>query len=472
MSWVLLIDKMKKRMQISFYDVSVSQDLAHLNGQTLTFGELYKHHVVTRPSWPPLTLSQTKYEEMDFHPYSVDHGGWESWTQYFSTTCQILSGHTPSKEEIKVIREFIRRLPNGFKKSYVDQCFVLGFITYLFIGFKGQLQSGFYHDSNAVDALVEFTLSLCASDRVLFTSFLCAHRDPQSKPGEPLNLLQSCIPPEKIRRAASLVLALAHNASDSTYGLAIFLQQRVSFAATSSIFPEVSVEYFSNARAHELLQRLAYQYELIRSVLKNLPGERLRARLVTLDVLTRRIERFLQERYGENWRQLDFTDYIYAKDPIIQIAIDMTLPEIERMMPFFSGDFQQRFLNKKAEILKINREATLQRGHPEMVSQVTQAIEWFMRQHSMTISAKAVYETTFYYLWGRYCGMYPGAFSIGFDRDHDSFQHFAWHQGCISVPTIKLPHQTVSLYARRNPNGHEHGSLSDLSFRQFWRYEA
>lgn len=114
----------------------------------------------------------------------------------------------------------------------------------------------------------------------------------------------------------------------------------------------------------------------------------------------------------------------------------------------------------------------MQHGGPEMVSQVTQVIEWFMRQHSMTISAKAVYETTFYYLWGRYCGMYPGAFAIGFDRDHDRFQHFAWHWGCLSAVSPESLQQTVPLYARRNPGGRERGALVNLSFRQFWRYET
>lgn len=458
-------------MQIWFYDVSASQELAHLNGQFLTFDELYEHHSNRRPSWPQLPLTQGEYSEMDFHSYGVDRGGWESWIKYFSTTCQILSGHMPSKEEVKVIREFIRRLPNEFKRNHVNQRFVLAYVSYLFIGFKGHLQMAFGHDSNALNGMLEFTLSLCAQKRVLFTSFLCAHRDPAPKPGEPLNLLQSRIPQKKIRQAVSLVLAVSHNASDSTYGNAIFLQQGVSYAATSSIFPEVSVEYFSSARAYEMLNRLAYQRGLVESTLKALSGDRVKARLVSLDVLTSRIERFLRDRFGANWRQLDFKDYAYEDDPIVQVAIHMALPDVERMMPFFSGDFQQTFTAKKAEILKINQETAQQNGGPEMVSQVTKVIEWFMQQHSMTISAKAVYETTFYYLWGRYCGMYPGAFAVGFDRDHDRFQHFAWHRGCLSMMNPESQ-QTVPLYARRNPSGRERGALVDLSFRQFWRYDT
>lgn len=458
-------------MRIWFYDLSTSQELAHLNGQFLAFDELYEHHSNYRPSWSSLALSREKYLEMNFHPYGVDHGGWETWLQYFSTTCQILSGHTPSKEEVKIIREFIRRLPNEFKRNRVDQRFVLCYLSYLFIGFKAHLQAGFHHDSNTAESLVEFTLSLCSNQRVLLTTFLCAHRDPAPKSGEPLNLLQSHIPSEKVRRAASLVLALSHNASDSIFGKAVFMQQGASFTATSSIFPEVSVEYFLSARAHEMLDRLSYQRNLVQATLLSVPGERVQARLVSLDVLTQRIERFLHNRFGPGWRQLDFTDRAFEEDSIVQLAINMTLPEVERMMPFFSGQFQQSFMSKRAEILRINQEAALQYAGPEMVSRVTQVIEWFVRQHSMTISAKAVYETTFYYLWGRYCGMYPGAYAVGLDRDHDRFQHFAWNHGRDSVGGDENKHQTVPLYARRNPGGRERGSLADLSFRQFWRDE-
>lgn len=345
-------------------------------------------------------------------------------------------------------------------------------MSYLFLGFKAHLHSGFGHDSNEANSLVHFTQSLCTQERVLFTSFLCAHRDPAPKPGEPLNLLQTNIPPEKIRRAASLVLALSHNASETVFGNAIFLQQGVSFTATSSIFPEVSVEYFSSARTHEMLYRLAYHHDLVQVTLKSLPGPRMQAKLVSLDVLTRRIEHFLRERFGKNWRSLDFTDYVYESDPIVQVAVNMALPDVKRMMPFFSDNFQQRFISKKAEILKINQDAAMKNGGPEMVSQVTQVIEWFMQQHSMTISAKAVYETTFYYLWGRYCGMYSGAFAIGLDRDHHRFLHFAWQQGFCSAVINDTPQQNFPLYARRNPNGRKHGAFADLSFRQFWRYET
>lgn len=455
-------------MQIQFYDVSETQELAHLNGQILTFRELYEHHATHRPYWPTPPLDLEQFSKMEFHPYGVDRGGWKSWTNYFSTATLLLSGHTASKEEVKVIREYLRRLPNEFKRSKLEHKFVLSFVAYLFIGFKGHIHSVFTSNSNAIDSLVEFTLAICNTERTLVSSFLCAHRDP--KVGEALNLLQTRIPAEKIRRSGALTLALTHNASEQIRGSVIFLQQGVSAAATSSVFPEVTVEYLENARAHEMLDRLQYQFRRVADTLASLPGDRVTARLVTLDVLTTRIERFLKDRYGAEWRYKDFSSYEFDEDPIVQIAIDMALPGVERMMPFFSGDFQQTVLARKDEIIEKNRAAALAAGGNNLADKVVQVIEWFMLQHSMTISAKAVYETTFYYLWGKYVGKFSGAFAVGLDREHDRFQHFAWECGSDSEGRPDEIYQHVPLYARRNPSGREHGALTDLSFRQFWRY--
>ena len=458
-------------MHIYFYDVSSSQKLAHLNGHILTFGDLYDQHARNRPHWPSLPLTKEKFAGMEFHPYGIDHDGGRLWSDFFSTACQILSGHSPSKDEMRIVRDYIRRLPNAFKKTHLDKRFTLSFVAYLFIGFKAHSQDGFNFDSNSIDSLVEFTQAVCSQNKLLFTSFLCAHRDPKSQPGEPLNLLQSRIPPEKIRCAASLVLALMQNASTSSKGKAVFLQQEASQTATSSVFPEVSVEYFLNARAYEMLERLQYQYQLVQGVLDDMSGERVVARLVSLDVLSGRIERFLRDRYGVEWRHLDFTSSTFD-DPLVEVAVYMTLPDIERMMPFFSGNFQKDFLSKETEILETNQRSALQKSGPAMVPLVTEAIKWFMRQHSMTISAKAMYETTFYYLWGRYCGLVPGAFGVGFDRDHERFQHFAWQLGARSSSGHNRLSQTIPVYARRNPSTNGKGHLVNLSFRQFWRYES
>lgn len=455
-------------MEIWFYDITASQELVHLNGQTLTLEELYTQRMSLRPPWQP-TLSMSELLGIRFHPYADNGDGWKSWESCLSTMIQLISGHTPSKDELRIIRGYIRKLPNDFKRSHVDHRFVLTFVSYLFAGFKANPFSGFTSESNTTEALCEFTIALCTTRKCLFSSFLCAHRDP--KVGESLNLLQSRIPPHKVRRSAALTLALAHNANTQVRGRALFLQQPVSMFATSSVFPEVTAVYLEEDRAHELIGLLGYQYNLVSDTLRGLPGERVSAKLMPLDVLTSRILRFLDERFGTDWRQQDFTSSRFEQDQLVQIAIDAALPDIQRLMPFFSGDLQSAFLSRKEEILSKNVASAYQIGGQELADVVAQTIAWFLLQHSMTISAKAIYETTFYYLWGLYCGKFDGVFAIGFDRNHDAFQHLAWKLGAESSGERRIAHQTVPLYARRNPSGREHGSLVDLSFRQFWRYE-
>jgi hypothetical protein len=299
------------------------------------------------------------------------------------------------------------------------------------------------------------------------TSVLCAHRDP--KTGEELNLLQSFIPQWKVHRAAALALALIHNVRKDTRGTLLFFQQPVSQAASSSVFPEVTVEYLERGLCVEMLERLRYQYRLVSNALASMSAPRSRCRLASLDTLTRRIHAFLAARYGENWRDIEYTELRYPDDPLVEIALNMTLPDVERMMPFFADAFQQGVFARKDELVAKNCAYAREHSEPATVDTVASVIEWFVRHNRMTLTAKAMYETAFYYLWGWYSGR-CGGFGIGFDRDHDRFQHFAWHRGALDARLASdATQQCVPLYARRHPDGYEAGTLVDLSFRQFWR---
>lgn len=452
-------------MQIDFFDASQAQELAHLNGRSLAFTELFNHHEQRRKGFN-LVLDAHSFDG-NFHPYGADSAGWKHWELHLSAATQLISGHVPSKEELKAARDFVRRLDRDFKRSHVDARFVTSFLPYLVSGFKTNPLSNFYAESNSVDSLVGFTESLYSLRQIAFSSFLCAHRDPNQ--GDILGLLQTAIPAEKIRAAVSIIAGLAHNARKDSTGSILFLQQGGSAYATSSVFPEVTVAYLESGKCETMLEVLDYQATVVRDTLAEVSTERFEARLVSLDVLTRRICHFLRERYGANWRSIDFEKTRHEGDALVEIALEMTLPDVERMMPFFSDGFQNRFLARKDEIMARNVEGALRRNDLTRVSHIAQAIEWFMLQHSMTITAKAVYETAFYYLWGRYTASMPSSFAIGLDRDHARFQHFAWKLGNEEGQTENRALQSAPLYMRRNPSGRMYGCLNDLSYRQFWR---
>jgi len=459
----------KKDMMIHFYDVSPSQELAHLNGHVMTIVELYNYCMKLRKVKPPLKFDENQLASMHFHPYGAGEYGWRRWSTYFQTAVQLISGHTPNKEEIQVAKGFVMKSSKHFKRRHIDHKFVMCFLPYLFIGFNSHNLPRFIENSNSVRDVRTFVETLFLSRKVLFTSFLCSHRDPQTKPGESINLLQSHIPASKVRRSAAMLFGLIHNAHDELHGKVIYLQQSASSYATSSIFPEVTVEYLEKGRAYEMLDRLRYQYSLVGQTLQSIHGDRVSAKLVPLDALSWRLESFLKKRFGPNWRQRNYHTLTESRDPIVKIGIRSVLPSIRRMMPFFSGDFQSSFLERGKEILENNRAAAFEKGGTKERQIVGSAVAQFLQQHDMNAGAKAVHEAAFYYLWGQYCGKARNVFAIGFDRDHGEYQNRAWRLGAESNKYRFGSYQTAPLYARRNPNGREHGALGDLSFRQFWR---
>lgn len=458
----------EKEMDILFYDVSPSQELAEFNGKKITLVNLYDYYLERKKHLSSvLALRKEEFSTMNFHPYGNDQNGWKSWESYFSTATQLLSDHSPSKQEMKIIREYVRRLPGEFKKDYVDKRFILSFVSYLFIGFKGKAFDSFSSEFNFIGDLCNFTLALHSPGKKTFSSFLCAHREP--KINERINLLQDFIPKDKVRRSLSLLFGILSNIPGEEKRKVILLQQKPTYFATSSIFPEVTVDYFSNTNTCEMMDVISYQYQLIGDVVESLSSKKVKGKLVNLDSLTIRIGKFLEERFGKEWRYKDFTLNEYYSDPIVEIAIDMTLPGIKRMMPFFSDDFQKKFLLRKGEILQKNKEKALSTSDKNLADLIEKVIEWFMLQHSMNITAKAVYETTFYYMWGRYCGIFDNLFAIGLDREHDRFQHFSWKLGYKDGKKKRDSFDLAPLYARRNSSSKNNGILSDLSFRQFWR---
>lgn len=448
-------------MQIIFYDVSSSQHLSRLNGQSLRLEDLYGLRVANGHQ-EPLPLAREQLCTLNFHPYGGGESGWRRWASYFSVAAFLVSGNLPNQEEVQLAKGLIMRLPREFKEQHVDHVFVMCFLPYLLSGFKLHRNDVFVPDSNAITEARTFVQELFGVERVLFTSFLCAHRDP--KIDDSLNLLQSFIPEGKIKSAASIVLGLSHNAHPRLRGRAIFMQQGLSDYATSSIFPEVVLEYLQGGRVYEMIDRLRYQYELIGRILREIQGDRVNARLVTLDVLNRRLERFLAERFGSEWHMYDFTQM--QGDPLVGIAVESVLPSIKRMMPFFSEGFRARLEGIEHDLLVRNHDAAMRAGGRETAELSDRVVRRFMSKHRMSASAKAVYEASFYFLWGKYCASSEAVFAIGFDRDHEAYQHDAWTLGASVTAGMR---QTALLYARRNPNGEGHHALSSLSYRQFWR---
>ena len=449
-------------MKICFYDVSRAQELCFLNGRTMSFAELLHHHRLGRTSCPDLILDSGKFLSFDFHPYGAGKHGWRNWGRYFATVVQLLSGHCPSKEEIQLAKGFVMSFDKETKKKIIDKHFVLCFLPYLFVGLKIHTGKGFTADSNRADDVKEFVVSLWGEQRVLMTSFLCSHRDPTV--GPELNLLQTNIPEWKARRSVSMILAIMNNCRTLERGRLMLIQQGLSIHATSTVFPEITLEYIQKGDLHELLRIIQWQYNFMQDLLEGLNGGKVTLSLRSTDAMNHRLEKMMSERFGLDWRIQDYTVPGVARDPLVQIGLQHVLPSLRRLTTFFDGDTQAQFLSRVDEMVVLNRKDSL-----VCADLAENIIREFARNYTMNIGAKSVQEACFYYLWGKYSGLSSGAFSIGIDRDHDRYQCLAWALGCESTQAFDGGGQQQLLSARRNPNGSELGILADLSFRQFWR---
>ena len=449
-------------MKIWFYDVSESHELSHLNGELITFDELLQNHHRHRNDWPDLTLDPSKFLSFDFHPYGGGEQGWKNWGRYFSTAVQLLSGHCPAKEEVQIAKGFVMSFSRKEKEHMINKNFVLCFLPYLFIGLKIHNGNGFSEDSNRVEDVKDFVLSIWKEQRVLMSSFLCSHRD--QKTGPELNLLQTSIPTWKARRSVAMLLAIMNNCQTLEKGRLALIQQGPSTNATSTVFPEITVAYIEKGNLQELLSTIKWQYEYVRKLLRSIKGGKVSLSLYSTDTMNHRLEAMMSERFGMNWRVRNFLSSEEDLDPLVQIGVDHVLPSIRRLVSFFEGDIQSRFLSRIEDLVSLNR-----KGNCQQADISESIIRKFAHNYTMNIGAKAVHEAGFYYLWGRYNGMSSKTFSIGLDRDHDVYQYLAWSLGIKSLQGSTPAGQQHLLSARRNPKELEYGILSDLSFRQFWR---
>lgn len=450
-------------MQIWFYDVSPTQELAHLNGQLLTSKELLEQYSMMCRNRPGLVLSPEKFLELEFHPYGAGTLGWKRWSSYFVTAVQLISGQLPTKEEIQLAKGLVMDLKRRDKERMVDPSFVLCFLPYVFAALKIHRGFRFSENSNPVGYVRDFILNLWGQPSVLVSTFLCSHREP--KVGSGFNLLQTDIPEYKIQRSLGVILGLLNNCQTLDSGRLMILQQGPTAQATMTIFPEVTIVYLQEGRAIELLHTVNLQYQIMQRAISSIIGGKVSIRLQSVDVLSSRVERLMISRYGKSWYSRNFFPWQEQRDPLVSIGIQQVLPAIRQLMPFFTEDFQSNFLSKGEFLVELNR----QNAGP-LADKAEDVVRTFLHSHRMNVGAKAVYEAAFYFSWGKYCGKSKRVFALGLDRDHDRYQSLAWNLGLSSMQPYFPSGQQQLLSLRRNPSGRSFGSLADLSYRQFWRH--
>ena len=375
------------------------------------------------------------------------------------TIIYCLSGQIAKRGEILKYRQIIQAIPKHKKKNIINYQFCFSLLPYLLIGFKTHLENRFQEDSNSIRRIVDFLINFIEIENPEIRSFLCAHRA-RNNPGE--QKIINCVDVKKAGKTLLLQLALLSNKPNINNGSIVWQQQEVSERISSNMFPEMFIYYMNNGEVPYLISQVHNHYNQVNYVLNN-KSDKFNSKLCGLDEFTKSIELFLFNKIGPCWRRVDYNFLRSGNEEIYKIAIENTLPEVKRFMPFYES--KNFIIGKNAEeMIKKNYS-----GDVYYNSISSKAINWFYNNQNMSIFAKSLYETAFYYLWGKRSATNSNHVSIGIDRSHGEYQELSWNLGYNE--NLNKKNSNAIIYFRRTPDdktlsGH---SLAKISFRQFWR---
>ena len=451
---------------ISFFDVSVAQNLGVVpNGSMADTNLLIKLKLEQQPD---LFREKALLRSIDpFDLYGIEKPAY--WEKVMSTIIFCLSGQVPDRQEVLRGRQIICQLPRWFKKKHLNWQFVLGFLPYVLVGFKTHMDNRFQADSNRVDDVCRFITQIHDMEEVELTSFLCAHRGFSAKG---FHVLIDAIQQEKAMKTLRLQMALLANISKLRIRKIRWYQQGPTAMASSNMFPEMFIQYLADGKVPDLLVTLGnHLSELVTMIGKG--SESISVKVASLDLFTTNTFVFLDSQFGSDWRITNFESSGTKKTPLIEIALDQVIPEIKRLIPFYGSSLANGFLETRQKYLTKNltraQELEAKGVVSNLVLKTIKAIDWFYYNQLMHVTAKALYEATFYYVWGQATASQSNKVAFGIDRDHSEYQNSAWSMGYHDARRLAGNLPTAILYARRTETEKPGGALKDISFRQFWR---
>lgn len=449
---------------IRYFDLS-GTPLTVKTGETLEVDELVQLALSGRLAIPEEILELQHLTENDVDIKCLRQP--TKWEGFMTLLVWSLSNKVPSRQEVLRGRQLLMSLPKNIKRDERLRRLTFSFLPYLLTGFKSHVANQFQADSNSVQAMATFVHKLSAGRTPVFESFLCAHR---GKGGSERFYLVDNVHHIQAKTALHLLKGLQANNPWSDSGLIRWFQQGPTEFASLNMFPEMFLRYLESGEIADLLIRLDRHFTQVKQ-LDSVPTNGIDFQLNDLDGRSQQVLAFLSEVYGQAWRRTNYDSLHFESDPIVQVALADTLPLMLRQMPFYkSHEVYKDFSHRKRQLVLHNQTKAMQTGYQVSPDQIDIVVERFYELQNMHPTAKALYETVFYYLWGMTAEK-TGVFSIGIDRDHDTFQAKAWLLGAKATYRAPRNEPVTSslLYARRNAEKIESSFLRDFSVRQFWR---
>ena len=451
---------------ISFFDVSIAQTLGSVaNGSVIDVNNLIKTRLMQQPG---LLRDVGLLSSIGpFDVYGIEKPTY--WEKAVSTVIYCLSGQIPDRQEVLRGRQIVCQLPRWFKKKHLNEQFVLGFLPYILIGFKTHMEDRFQSDSNRIHDVCKFITHVYERRDVEMISCLCAHRGFSARGS---HSLANAVHQQKARKTLNLQKAILTKVFGLKNRKICWYQQGPTAMASSNMFSEMFIQYLIVGTIPDLILLLRKHFSETDSLLRMDTSGLVDTRIINLDVFTSRTCAFLESKYGTDWRITNFESGV-IKTPLVEIALDQVIPEIKRLIPFYGNSLTNDFLETRQVYLKKNllrAQAIESEGiATDIVLRTVKAIDWFYYNQLMHITAKALYEAAFYYVWGQTTASQQDRIAIGIDRDHSEYQNSAWNMGYCDGALEKDELSTTILYARRTEPENPEGALRGISFRQFWR---
>lgn len=447
-----------------YYNLSESHNLGLLDGASIQTDDLILSMLAKYSLPESFAEVSSKSKISDIDPLGIKTP--KKWEDYMMLLVWAISGKEASRQEILRGRQILLALPTWFKKNIDLYQVSFGFLPYLLVGFKSHLEDRFLSDSNKVNDVAEFIVSLSFRTNQVFESFLCAHREKDT-------VKKFCLV-EGVHRSKTLVALnlskalLVNNPWGISHQINWFQQGPTQFACLN-MFPEMFLRYMSSGEIPKLLQKLDVHHKQVNGLMAEGVGK-VTSYLDGADTRSIATLSFLSDKYGESWKSLDFSTSKFSSDYLVQVALTDALSGVLRLTPFYSNPALYReCLEMKKQYVLLNLAKVEEIGLAFGKDLIYSVIEKFYETQEMHPTAKALYEVTFYYLWGCHAAA-DNVFSVGIDRDHSEFQYKAWNHGFNLVPQIEKRVSNSSLiYARRGVEGKNTSMLKDFSVRQFWR---
>ena len=304
--------------------------------------------------------------------------------------------------------------------------------------------------SNPYESLAMTIIKILQNDIPEISWFLCAHRENKTISK---NTLVESVNWKEFKRILNLIDGIMRNLWKN-YSMNM-MHTEWDFKWMNAVFPKLFLEYFKRWELYKMSNLLDKHISEMRAF------ESDNVKINSVSFHFDKTQNFLKEKFGTDWTNFEIKDLyrLAEEDKFMSIAYYMTYEDIKRFESAFRSFSMDYTKDEIDDLIKQN----IENAPIEKKETIENAIKMFFSRSSL--AAKALYETAFYYLRGKYVKENWWVW-MWFDRDHDLFQTEAFSLG---YEPDKNKNMIPLLYGKRTGKK-SWDTIWDISFRQFWHF--